>query len=244
MEIAKGIRVYGNSLLIGKSLIISDVHLGQEEALNRKGVLIPRFQFKDVEDKIMGLIEETNPEEFIITGDLKHEFGSILDTEWRNILKLIGQILVKCKRVILVKGNHDIMLGPIARKKDVFIDKNYFIGKTLICHGDIVPEKELLNKCDTILIGHEHPAIALSKDKRIEKFKCFLKGKYKNKTLIVIPSFNPLTIGTDVIHGQILSPLLKGSLDEFEVFVPSDDEVLYFGKIKDLGKIKLQPELF
>lgn len=235
MEIAKGMTIYGNALLIGVSLIIADVHLGQEEALNRKGVLIPRFQFKDVESQIMKLIEKTKPEEFIITGDLKHEFGSILDTEWRNILKLINKILTKCKRIVFVKGNHDIMLGPIARKKDVLIDKHYFIGKTLICHGDVVPDKELLNKCDTILIGHEHPAIALRKEGRTEKFKCFIKGKFKNKTLIVLPSFNPLTIGTDILSGNLLSPLLKGDLSNVEVFVSTDnDETLYFGKIKNL----------
>ena len=235
MEISKGISIHENSLLIGKSLIIADVHLGQDEALNRKGVLVPRFQFKDVEDKVMKLIEVTHPDEFIITGDLKHEFGSILDTEWRNIVKLIDKILTKCEKVVFIKGNHDVMLGPIARKANVLIDTHYFVGKNLLCHGDVVPDKKLLAKADTIVMGHEHPAITFKKENRTEKFKCFLKGKFNGKTLIVLPSFNPLTIGTDVLAGNLLSPLLTGDLSRFAVFIVADtDEVMYFGEIKDL----------
>jgi len=234
MEIAKGISVHGNALLIGKALVISDLHLGQEEALNRKGVLIPRFQFKDIEDKLLMLIDETNPEELIITGDLKHEFGSILDTEWRNIVKLIDKILTKCKKIVVLKGNHDVMLGPIARKAGVSMEDHYLIGKNLICHGDVVPDEKLLDKIDTIVIGHEHPAITLRKEGRAEKFKCFLKGKFKNKTLIILPTFNPLTIGKDVLSGGFLSPLIKGNLGSFEVFVSDENETLCFGKVKDL----------
>ena len=235
MELKKGISIHGKALLIEKSLIIADVHLGQDEAFNKKGVLIPRFQFKDVEKSVIELIKKTQPEEFIITGDLKHEFGSILDTEWRNILKLLDKILETCKNIILIKGNHDVLLGPVARKAKIIIDKNYFIGKTLICHGDVIPEKKLLDRCDTIIMGHEHPAITLKKEARTEKFKCFLKGKFKGKNLIVMPSFNPLTIGNDLLHGKMLSPFLAGNLDNFEVFVAAEnDEALYFGKVKDL----------
>lgn len=234
MEISTGIRIYGKSLLIGKSLIISDVHIGHEEAMNRKGILIPRFQFKDIEKEILLLIQKTQPEEFIITGDLKHEFGSILDTEWRNVLSLFDKILTNCSRIILIKGNHDIMLGPIMRKAKITISPHYFIGKTLLLHGDVVPDKDLLSKCEVIVIGHEHASVALIKDNRKESFKCFAKGKYKNKTLIVMPSFNPLTIGTDLLHGKALSPLLKQPLGNFEIFVPNGNEVLYFGKIRDL----------
>jgi len=58
-----------------KILIISDLHLGYEEALNRKGVLIPRFQFKDTITRLKPILETTKPETVIINGDLKHEFG-------------------------------------------------------------------------------------------------------------------------------------------------------------------------
>lgn len=236
MEISEGISMYRNSLLVGKTLVIADLHLGQDESMTRKGVLIPKFQFKDIEKELNLIISKKQPEELVITGDLKHEFGSILDTEWRNIIKLFDMILTKCKQVTVLKGNHDVMLRPIARKANMQIKKSLLLGKVLLIHGDIVPSKELLDKAEIIIIGHEHPAISLTKDNRVERFKCFIKGEYKKKILIVMPSFNPLTVGTDVLYEKMLSPLLKDSLNEFEVFVPSENEVLYFGKIKDLRK--------
>lgn len=235
MEITKGMKIQGKSLLIGSSLVIADLHFGQEEALNRKGVLIPRFQFKDIESSLMAIIKKNHPKELIITGDLKHEFGSILNTEWRNILKLRNEVLELCDRIVIIKGNHDIMLGPIARKANVIVENHYFVKDVLICHGDVIPDKKLLDKCKTIVIGHDHPAISLHKENRTEKFKCFLKGKYKDKLLIVLPSFNPLTIGNDVLSGNLLSPLLSKNINNFEVFVPDEnDKPLYFGKVKDL----------
>jgi putative SbcD/Mre11-related phosphoesterase len=234
MEIAKGMTVDGNALLIGKSLVIADLHFGQEESLSKKGVFVPRFQSKDIERLIIGLIEKWQPEELVITGDLKHEFGSILDTEWRNILHFFDKALSVCKRIVILKGNHDIMLQAIAKKKGIELLTSHSVCDTLLIHGDAIPDENLLKKCKAIVMGHEHPAITLRKENRAEKFKCFLKGKFKSKVLVVMPSFNTLTIGMDVLEGKMLSPLLKGSLDNFEVFVPSESEVLYFGKIKDL----------
>src|SRR3989338_4571211 len=153
MEIAKGMSIHGKSLLVGSSLIIADLHFGQEEALNRKGVLIPRFQFKDIESSLMAIIKKTHPKELVITGDLKHEFGSILNTEWRNILKLRDNVLELCDRIVIIRGNHDVMLEPIARKANVLVENNYFIKGVLICHGDVIPDKKLLDKCKTIVIG-------------------------------------------------------------------------------------------
>jgi hypothetical protein len=84
-------------------------------------------------------------------------------------------------------------------------------------------------------MGHEHPAITLREKAKTEKFKCFLKGKFKASTLIVQPSMNPLTEGTDVTKEQVLSPLIS-KIPNFEVYIVNDKthEVLPFGKIKNL----------
>ena len=84
-----------------------------------------------------------------------------------------------------------------------------------------------------MIIGHEHPAIGLRDKGRVEKYKCFFKGKYKDKILIVIPSFNMLTEGTDILKEKLLSPFLQQKLDDFEIFIVGK-EVLYFGKVKNL----------
>ena len=54
--------------------------------------------------------------------------------------------------------------------------------------------------------------------------------------LIVQPSCNPLVAGSDVLREERLSPWLKGSLEDFEVFVV-EDKVRYFGKVGEVRKL-------
>jgi len=228
MEILKDIEIVDLALLINKKiLIISDLHLGYEEYLRKKGVLIPRFQFKDTKNRLELILKKTKPEIIIITGDLKHEFGTISDQEWKDILKLIDILNEYTKKIILLKGNHDPILKVIAKKRNLKVKQSYKLKDILIIHGDHLVD---LNKIKTIIIGHEHPAVMLKRGVRSELYKCFLKGKFKGKNLIVIPSFNSLSIGSDVNKGG-LGPFIKNK--NFEVFVV-EDKVYYFGKLKEL----------
>ena len=100
-------------------------------------------------------------------------------------------------------------------------------------HGDKIPNKEILKDVSTIIIGHEHSAVSIKDGPRTELFKAFLVGKWKKYNLIAQPSFNLVTEGTDVLKEQILSPLLKGNLKNFNAVVVSD-KLYGFGKIRDL----------
>jgi len=219
-------------------LIFSDFHIGYEEALNKKGVLVPRFQFKGIIKRLTKIFLRLKKDKvklkiIIINGDIKHEFGAISDQEWRETLKLLDFLAKHCKEIVLVKGNHDTILGPIAKKKKVSVVDYYFAEDVLITHGNKIPEKEIMKKAKIIIIGHEHPAVSLREDVRTEKFKCFLKGKWKNKKLIVMPSFCLATEGTDILRDRILSPFLKQKLNEFKVLIVAD-KIYDFGKVKNL----------
>ena len=61
--------------------------------------------------------------------------------------------------------------------------------------------------------------------------QCFLKGKWKKKELIAVPSFNPLVEGSDVLKEKLLSPFLE-NIDDFEVYITSGEETYDFGFIK------------
>ena len=101
----------------------------------------------------------------------------------------------------------------------------------MFLHGDKILKESLNSKI--LIIGHEHPALNLREGPRKELYKCFLLGKYKNKILIVQPSFNLLTEGSDILKEKSLSPFLQQNLNNFEVFVVAD-KVYNFGKIKNL----------
>lgn len=233
MQLLQNIRIIDLALFLEKekSLIVSDFHVGYEECLNKQGILVPRFHAKDILEKLEKIIKKTKPETIIINGDLKHEFGTISEQEWRDVLKLLDLVIKYSKKVVLIKGNHDTIIGPIAKKRSVVVKKSAVIGDTLIAHGDKIIK--LNKKVKNIIISHEHPAVSIRDDIRVEKYKCFLLGRYKNKNLIVMPSFNPLLEGTDMLSQETLSPYLHQNLDNFRVFVVSD-KVYDFGKLGNL----------
>ncbi|MFT4304125.1 MAG: metallophosphoesterase [Candidatus Woesearchaeota archaeon] len=234
-----------------KTLIISDVHIGYEEALNKQGILLPRVFFKHVYEKTRNIISEVDFDTVVLNGDLKHEFGDISKTEWRHTIKFLS--LFKNKNIFLVKGNHDKILSPIAEECNLKLVDYYQVGSFLIVHGDKIIDinkieknklkndetnnKNSAKKIDTIIIGHEHPAITLVGENRSETYKCFLIGKYKNYKLIAMPSYNEITDGTNILQENVLSPYLKHNLDNFEVVVYGK-ELLHFGKLKDLKKLQ------
>ncbi|HLC60719.1 MAG TPA: metallophosphoesterase [Candidatus Nanoarchaeia archaeon] len=245
MKILDNIKVIDLTLYFDSTLIISDVHIGYEEALNKKGIMIPRLQFGEMVQKIEKIFDSVGKvDKIIINGDLKHEFGTISEQEWRNVLKFLDLLARHCNEVILIKGNHDMILGPIARKRNVKVVDYYIMeskndkknkpkSRILVIHGDKIPGKDVLQQVSTIIIGHEHPALSLKDGARVETFKCFLKGRYKGKNLIVLPSFNAIVGGTNIMRDKTLSPFLKQNLDDFEVFAV-EDKIYDFGKLKNL----------
>jgi uncharacterized protein len=235
-EILPDIEIIGLSLYLRKekALIISDLHIGLEESLNKEGVLVPRFQLKALIQALEEILAKAKPEKIIINGDIKHEFGTISEQEWRDTLKVIDFLGKNSKELILIKGNHDTILGPIAGKRTLKTADHLLLGDIYITHGDRLPEEDNpeFSQAKTIIIGHEHPAVSISEGARSELFKCFLLGSYKKRKLIVLPSFNFVTEGTDILREQLLSPYLT-SIRDFEIYVAAD-KAYHFGKVGSL----------
>jgi uncharacterized protein len=242
MKNNKNIRFLENSLLINNEILVfSDFHIGYEEYLF--GKLIPiRAQLDEIKkslDKVFDLIqkEEIKIREIVILGDLKHEFGEITDSEWRETLILLDYLGKKTKRIILVKGNHDNILGPIAKKREVELEDYYKIGNICFLHGN-----SFYNECGDskiLILGHLHPAITLNDSYKKEKFKCFLYGKWKGKEVYVLPSFVPFVFGYDLILGKGKKDFFivdDKSLKRFEVIIynEKEDKGYNFGKLKNL----------
>lgn len=235
-------------------LIIGDIHIGYEEALNKQGLLIPRFQFNEIGKRLENIFKTINKKlkKIIINGDIKHEFGTISDQEWRQTLRLLDFLSKHANEIILIKGNHDTILGPIAKKRNIKIVDCYLIrersellgqrrkqrkkkfeNNIIIIHGHKIP-KNIPKNIKTIIIGHEHPAVSLREGPRTELVKCFLKGKWKKYDLIVIPSFNLILEGTNISKEKLLSPFLQQNLNNFDVYIVADN-TYYFGKLKNIN---------
>ena len=234
VEIAPGVRIVGLSVHLPEheTLVLADLHLGYESELNKLGVLVPMFQFRELSAMVKALLAETSPRQVIINGDLKHEFGVISRQEWKEVLMFLD--LLSGYDVKLVAGNHDTILGPIAGRRNVDVVNHVLLGTTYFCHGHRIPKDKDFLKAKTVVIGHDHPAVSLREEDRVEKVKCFLVGKWGDKRLVVMPSFSPLTTGVDVLNDKPLSPFLQQDIGDFKAFGVEADEVLDFGRLKDL----------
>lgn len=231
MQLLPGLSIVELGLLHvpSKTLLLGDMHIGYDEALNRSGVLIPRFHFKELMALLERILDKAEPRRIIINGDIKHEFGTISEEEWRNILKMIDFLRGKAE-LFIIKGNHDAVLKPITDKRKVRLIDHYLLDDIYVCHGHEVPHNQDFQTAETVVMGHEHPAITLEDGIKREKYKCFLLGSFQRKKLVVMPSLNPVQTGSDVTQERLLSPLLK-DLKEFEVIIV-EDKPYRFGKVK------------
>lgn len=217
------------ALKINNTLIFSDIHLGYEKSLSN--IQVPLFQFEDVITQLQQILRNSVFDKIIINGDLKDEFGKISNQEWRHATQFLEIIKEHCEELIIIQGNHDPMLKPIVRKLNIKLVETYSFDDVFVCHGDKLFEID--SNIKTIVIGHEHPAVVLRDGIRSEKFKCFLRGEYKGKELIVLPAFYSAHEGSNVTSKKRMSPYLPKNLKDFEVII-TGKAPLYFGAVSDL----------
>jgi putative SbcD/Mre11-related phosphoesterase len=237
----KDTEIFHETLLLkdSKSLIVSDIHLGF-------GRQISAVKFKNIV-RLKEVLKQLGPKEIIFNGDLFHEFGSFSWSAFEEFKEMIAFIKEKGIKYFFVKGNHDTILKSYLKKGFIKkLPKEHFIrNKNLICHGDNLPNVDLKN-VKRIIIGHLHPAITISENQKQESFKCFLKGQFHGKELIIMPSFSRETIGKNVLgtwNIKEMSPfiLAKRYLNNFEVYVLDDkNKVIFFGTINHIKKVLSQ----
>jgi uncharacterized protein len=228
--ISENIEIVNYNLFFRKEniLAIGDLHLGQEEELNKTGILIPRKNFERVKSELEKVFEKIGKiKTIVLMGDIKHEFGLASNQEWREVIELLELLEKNSKKIILLKGNHDNYIKAIARWKDFEIQEKFEINDYCFCHGN----KIIKTAKKIIVIGHEHAAITLKDEYKNEKFKCFGKTKFENKEVIILPSFNFLTTGTDLLKERLISEYLKKT-KEFEIWIVEEGKSFYFGKMK------------
>lgn len=228
MDLGHGIILVDLAVFYKKHLIIGDLQLGIEGVAHQQGLLLPKFQLQDILDRLSKIFAKVTAEVLVINGDLKHAMGTILQQEWTDILQFFDFALHHVQKIIIVRGNHDLVIDPIAAKRNISVVESYRIADMLIFHG----HKLVKETAPFLVVGHEHPAVSF-KDKPGEIYKCFLVGQWKQSTLIVMPSFNPLTGGSDVMRERFLSPYLQSGVDQFDIYVV-EDKIYPFGKVKDL----------
>lgn len=233
-------------ILLKDILVIGDLHIGYDERFGRS---IGQVQLENILEKLEGIFKQIKDlgvrvKRVVLLGDVKHVFSGITDIEWRETLSLLDYIKVKSRgaKIIIIKGNHDNILEPIVKKRNINLRDYYFVSiegkKYCFLHGDKMFEQCL--DADWLLFGHWHPSITLSDNYKRERFKCFLKGKWKRKNVIIFPSFSDIKYGSDLNNlrdeNDKFSFIKYKDIIKFEVIIYNNDEKreYNFGK---LGKL-------
>ncbi len=242
MEILDNIIIQDLFLYLKKhrAFVIADIHIGYEHALLREGFLVPKHFFRDFLVRLehaLHACKKQGLERVIINGDLVHDFGT-LSRSARQQLTQFFTLLRKFGEIIVISGNHDAILTAIL--DDMPMHDEYIIGDILITHGERITPSCSNTAIKTIIIGHEHPAITLSSGIRTEKFKCFLKGRYARKNLIVMPSAHLGSFGTDILSARLLSPFLPASTVRNCIVFIVADTIYNFGTVRRLQSLRAE----
>lgn len=221
-------------------LVIGDLHLGYEEMLNRSGVFVSRKMFEEMISELDRVfLKAGKVDSVILLGDVKQNFGSIMKQEWQDVNGLFDYLEDKIgrgKEIVIVKGNHDTIIKPIAEKRGVDVKDFYVVGKFCFLHGDKSFEVIYDKKITHWIMGHGHPAVKLSDGLKIEKYKCFLVGKFKGREIVIVPSFFEYNEGSDPREND-LGLAWKFDLEKFNVKAIQGLEVLDFGALRKLEKL-------
>ena len=229
IEVAPGLwatRHFALWLKDADAVAISDLHLGFEAALAEQGVSIPRFQRREILERLARLLDAYEPEKLIIAGDFKHEFSKNLSDEWVEI-KQVLRFVQQRTQPIIVRGNHDNFLATILGDLRMKLHDRYDLGGCTFVHGH-----EEVRALGTIVMGHEHPAVKLRDSLGATiSVPAFLVAE----RVIVLPAFSPLALGVDVASYPYLSPILN-RLDVDAARVVGIDEkegLMDFGRVAD-----------
>lgn len=238
MEIMPGVRVTKDRCLVlddGPTVVLGDLHLGYEKALEEEGVYLPRFNTRSIRESLNEIICRYEPRRIVLLGDIKHDFKRTRYEGKEEVRKVI-ELLENAADVVVVKGNHDNFLQNILQDVGLMAVDYVDMCGFRMEHGHEDSGKR------PVIIGHEHPSVKISGAMSGGmKLQCFLY--LKKEGIVVIPPFSPLSAGTDLSLGgpeTFMSPACRDSdTDDAEVYAISDFGILPLGKLGEIGDIEL-----
>jgi len=194
-------------------LVLADLHLGLEGSMTSKGSYVPKFQLEDIKEEIQTLQDETQAGRILVNGDLKNQYSTSY-TEKQELDEFLAFLHEAFEQVILIKGNHDTILDNTAEKHGLKLEEYHLEDKVLFTHGHMKMENFDDLEYETVVIGHEHPALALTDEVGVkEKVSCVLYGKIDDgKNIIVLPAYSKISNGSEINNmprSELLSPILR-----------------------------------
>ncbi len=141
-----------------KTLLIADLHIGWEIALQKKGIHVPS-QTPKILNKLTAIITKYKPEQLVILGDVKYTVVSSELGEWQDVPDFFTKLQGYIGDIAIVRGNHDANIEPLLPENIKLLPATgAVIGDVGVFHGHKWPSPALL-KCKTLVMGHLHPVV-------------------------------------------------------------------------------------
>ncbi|MDV3244229.1 MAG: metallophosphoesterase family protein [Nitrososphaerales archaeon] len=143
----------------GSTLLISDLHLGLEKEMARKGFRVPSYTMKMV-DRIRNISESHRSDRIVILGDVKHSVGRVEDIDWGVVPWFFETMLDLFPAVEVVPGNHDGNIRTVLPQRvKLHPSDGVVIGKGRtrvgVAHGHAWPSEKAI-QTRNLVIGHSH----------------------------------------------------------------------------------------
>ncbi|MDG6989257.1 MAG: metallophosphoesterase family protein [Nitrososphaerota archaeon] len=142
-----------------RTLLISDLHLGLEKELAKKGFRLPAYSVRMVE-RLKIIADDHGIERLVVLGDVKHTVGKVEDIDWGVVPWFFDTMLDLFEAVEVVPGNHDGNIRTVLPQRILLHPSHGTVigrgrGRIGVAHGHAWPSEEAI-ATRNLVIGHSH----------------------------------------------------------------------------------------
>ena len=202
----------------GGTLLISDLHLGMEKEMAKKGFSVPSYSMKMV-GRIRDIAEEHSLTRLVVLGDVKHSVGKVEDIDWGVVPWFFETMLDLFQLVEVVPGNHDGNIRTVLPQRVMLHPSEGAVleaggDRIGVAHGHAWPSLRAF-ETKKLVIGHSHFTYEMKDNlgtrsrepvwvhARFDVREMTEKAGYKSRVrgvgeLTVMPPFNRLVGGQPI----------------------------------------------
>lgn len=141
------------------TLLISDLHLGLEKEMAKKGFRLPAYSVR-MANRIRDIADRYRTRRLAVLGDVKHTVGKVEDIDWGVIPWFFDTMLDLFELVEVVPGNHDGSIKSVLPQRVVLHQSQGTVlgkgrGRIGVAHGHAWPSEEAI-ETRNLVIGHSH----------------------------------------------------------------------------------------
>ncbi len=245
-----------------RSLVVSDIHLGYELELAKKGISLPQ-RASSIANRLIDLGNKHEAKGLYILGDVKHKVAWASPADWFQVTTFFNRLQAWFEDIVVTLGNHDGGIRSLIPASVTMVGTR---GTTIQCrndtitllHGNAWPGPESV-RSSYVITGHGHYMIELKDSAGLRLLEpiwligvldkqrymqdrgdnLVSKGQDKDMILIILPAFNKIVGGISVNRTETRhpSPMIKYLIEErTQLYLTDGTFLTTLSKIRELER--------